>query len=54
MEIRNIKRLETRDRLVDFLITAYYYRFRQQLNLPFDSLDNEPAIRFGGFALEEP
>jgi hypothetical protein len=54
MEIRNIKRLEAWDRLVDFLITTYYYRFRQKLKLPFDSLDNEPAIRFGGFVLEEP
>jgi hypothetical protein len=54
MEIRNIKRLETWDRLVDFLITTYYYRFRQQLKLSFGDLDNEPVIRFGGFILEEP
>ena len=54
MNSRNIKRLETWDRLIDHLIIVFYYRFRQQINLPFDSLDNEPVIRFGGFILEEP
>jgi len=54
MNSRSIERLETWDRLIDHLIIVFYYRFRQQLQLPFDSLDNEPVIRFGGFVLEEP
>ena len=54
MNSRSIERLETWDRLIDHLIIVFYYRFRQQLKLPFDSLDNEPVIRFGGFVLGEP
>jgi len=54
MNSRNIEKLETWDRLLDHLIIVFYYRFRQKLKLPFDSLDNEPVIRFGGFILEEP
>lgn len=54
MNSRSIGKLETWDRLIDHLIIVFYYRFRQQLKLPFDSLDNEPVIRFGGFVLEEP
>lgn len=54
MNLRNIGEIESWDRFFDYLITVYYYRFRQQLNLPFDSLDNEPIIRFGGFVLEKP
>ena len=54
MNSRNIEKLETWDRLLDHLITIFYYRFRQQLKLPFDSLENEPVIRFCGFVLEEP
>ena len=54
MNSRSIERLETWDRLIDHLIIVFYYRFRQQLKLPFDSLDNEPVIRFGSFILEEP
>jgi hypothetical protein len=54
MKIRDIGKLETWDRLFDYLINTFYYRFRQQLNYPFGSFQSEPVIRFGGFVLEEP
>jgi hypothetical protein len=54
MKIRDTGRLETWDRLFDYLINVLYYRFRQQIGYPFDSFQSEPAVRFGGFVLEEP
>ena len=54
MKIRDTGRLEVWDRLFDYLINAFYYRFRQQLGYPFGSFQSEPVVRFGGFVLEEP
>lgn len=54
MKIRDTGRLETWDRFFDYLINTFYYRFRQQLGYPFGSFQSEPAVRFGGFVLEEP
>lgn len=54
MNLRNIGKLEVWDRLFDYLINTYYYRFRQQLDYPFGSFQSEPVVRFGGFVLEKP
>lgn len=42
------------ERLFAYLITTYYYRFREKINFAYGKLDIEPVIRFGGFVLEEP
>jgi hypothetical protein len=36
------------------LINLFYQKYRQEINLPFGKIKNEPVIRFGGFVLEEP
>ena len=55
MNLRDTGKLEVWDRLFDYLINTYYYRFRQQqLNCPFGSFKSEPVVRFGGFVLEKP
>jgi hypothetical protein len=42
------------ERLFSYLITTYYYRFREKINFSYGKLQTEPVIRFGGFVLEEP
>jgi hypothetical protein len=42
------------ERLFAYLITTYYYRFREQKGLQYGRLKVEPVIRFGGFVLEKP
>ena len=42
------------ERLFSYLITTYYYRFREKINFSYGKLQTEPIIRFGGFVLEEP
>lgn len=54
MNLRDIGELETWDRLFDYLINTYYYRFREKLGSPYGKLKPEPVIRFGGFKLEKP
>lgn len=54
MNLRDTGRLETWDRLLDYLINTFYYRFRQQLGYSFSHFKFEPVVRFGGFKLEKP
>jgi hypothetical protein len=42
------------ERLFSYLITTFYYRFREQMGFSYGKLQTEPVIRFGGFILEEP
>src|SRR3954469_5453793 len=42
------------ERLFSYLITTYYYRFREKINFAYGKLDIEPIIRFGGFVSEKP
>jgi len=42
------------NRFFEYLINLFYQKFRQEINLPFGKLKDEPVIRFGGFVLEEP
>ena len=42
------------ERLFAYLITAYYYRFREKLGFTHGKLQPEPIIRFGGLVLEKP
>ncbi|CAJ0830362.1 1838_t:CDS:2 [Entrophospora sp. SA101] len=43
MNLRDIGKLETWDRFFDYLINTYYYRFRQQLGIPFGYFQSEPV-----------
>ncbi|CAJ0836325.1 2062_t:CDS:2 [Entrophospora sp. SA101] len=51
MNLRDIGKLETWDRFFDYLINTYYYRFRQQLGIPFGYFQSEPVVRFGELAI---
>src|SRR5438128_5929286 len=42
------------ERLFAYLITTFYYRFREKIDIPHGKLEPEPIIRFGGFVLEKP
>lgn len=42
------------NRFFEYLINLFYQRYRQEINLPFGKIKNEPVIRFGGFVLEKP
>jgi len=50
----NPNRNKIGERLFSYLITTFYYRFREKIGFDYGKLETEPVIRFGGFVLEEP
>jgi len=54
MKMRRSEKPSDINRFFEYLINLFYQRYRQEINLPFGKIKNEPVIRFGGFSLEKP